>query len=141
MIETERPEGSASESVEISFPAGLPGFPDAYRFRIEPGAAPDTRFRVMASLDDPEVRFVVVPPRVIDPDYDLELDDQTARRLGIDDLDDAAVFCIVTLRERPEDATVNLLGPIVVNRRTREAAQVALSGSRHSVRSPLRVAR
>ena len=42
--------------------------------------------------------------------------------------------------EDPSDATLNLLGPIVVNRFTLEAAQVVLSSSGYSVRAPLAVA-
>jgi flagellar assembly factor FliW len=50
------------------------------------------------------------------------------------------VFVVVTLRERPEDSTLNLLGPIVVNRHSHEAAQVVLPSAGYSVRAPLAVA-
>jgi flagellar assembly factor FliW len=44
---------------------------------------------------------------------------------------------IVTIRERATDATANLLGPIVVNKRTNEAMQVVLHNSPYDVRTPL----
>ena len=50
------------------------------------------------------------------------------------------MFCVVTLRDKPQHATVNLLGPIVVNRRTLEAAQVVVPAIGYSVRAPLAVA-
>ena len=47
---------------------------------------------------------------------------------------------VVALRDRPEDSTLNLLGPIVVNRVTYEAAQVVLPSAGYSVRAPLALA-
>ena len=68
----------------------------------------------------------MVPPWVFYPDYEFDLDDAAAERLGLAVADDAIVLAVVTLRDRPEDATLNLLGPIVVNRHTHEAAQIVL---------------
>ena len=50
------------------------------------------------------------------------------------------MLAVVTLRDRPDEATLNLLGPIVVNRHTHEAAQVVLPTTSYSVRAPLAVA-
>ena len=47
------------------------------------------------------------------------------------------VYVIVTLGPTPVDATVNLLGPLVVNRRNRLAAQVVLDGDGSMVRTRL----
>ena len=92
-------------------------------------------------MDDPDVGFVVVPPWVFYPDYEFDLDDASAERLGLAVADDAIVLAVVTLRDRPEDATLNLLGPIVVNRHSHEAAQIVLPTTSYSVRAPLAVTR
>ena len=81
-----------------------------------------------------------MPPWVFYPEYDFELDTGTAERLALTAAEDAVVFAVVTLRERPEDSTLNLLGPIVVNRHSHEAAQVVLPSAGYSVRAPLAVA-
>ncbi len=47
------------------------------------------------------------------------------------------MFTLVTVGERPEDSTINLLGPVVVNRHSGEAAQVVLSELTYDVRAPL----
>ena len=137
MIDTDLTEGSTTDHVEISFPAGLPGFPSAHRFQLVPWGPDGTPFLLMTSSDDPEVGFVLVPPWVYYPDYAFDLDDASAERLGLAAAGDAVVLCMVTLRDRPEDATLNLLGPIVVNRHTLEAAQIVLPASGYSVRAPL----
>ena len=136
MLETE----AVTDVVEINFPAGLPGFPQAHRFELAPWGPAGSPFMMLGSIDDPEVGFVVVPPWVFYPDYEFELDNGTAERLTLESAEDAVVFAVVTLRDRPEDSTLNLLGPIVVNRFTHEAAQVVLPTSGYSVRAPLAIA-
>jgi flagellar assembly factor FliW len=141
MLETGISGGPQTDVAEIWFPAGLPGFPDSHRFHLEQWGGGDSPFMLLTSLDEADVGFVVVAPWVFYPDYEFDLDRGTAERLGITDAADALVFCVVTLRDRPEDATVNLLGPIVVNRHNREAAQAVLPGGDYSVRAPLAGAR
>src|SRR3954452_1484968 len=129
MLETQ----TTTDVVEINFPAGMPGFPNAHRFELAPWGPAGSPFMLLSSADDSDVGFVVVPPWVFYPDYEFDLDDATAERLGLAEADDAIVLAVVTLRDRPEDATLNLLGPLVVNRHTHEAAQVVLPTTTHSV--------
>jgi flagellar assembly factor FliW len=136
MLETD----IATDVAEITFPAGLPGFPHAHRFALAPWGPAGSPFLMLSSIDDPEVGFVVVPPWVFYPTYEFELDNGTAERLALTGAEEAVVFAVVTLRERPEDSTLNLLGPIVVNRYTHEAAQVVLPRAGYSVRAPLAIA-
>ena len=130
---------AATDIAEITFPAGLPGFPQAHQFALAPWGPAGSPFLLLSSADDPEIGFVVVPPWVFYPEYEFELDTGTAERLALSEADDAVVFAVVTLRERPEESTLNLLGPIVVNRFTHEAAQVVLPTAGYSVRAPLAV--
>jgi flagellar assembly factor FliW len=133
MLETD----AHTDFVEIRFAAGLPGFPHFHVFQLKPWGPPGSPYLVLTSAEDGDVGFVVVPPWVFYPDYEFDLDDSTAERLGLAVADDAIVLAVVTLRDNPEDATLNLLGPIVVNRHTHEAAQVVLPTTSHSVRAPL----
>lgn len=122
---------------ELHFDDGLPGFPTAQRFALVRWGGEDSPFSVLQSLEDDELRFVVVPPGPFFPGYAPVLSDDDAERLRLDDADDAIVLVVVSLGERPEDATANLLGPVVVNRHTRAAAQVVLNGQDLSTREPL----
>jgi len=133
MLETD----AQTDFVEITFAAGLPGFPHVNVFQLKPWGPAGSPYLILTSVDDRDVGFVVVPPWVFYPDYEFDLDDSTAERLGLVVADDAIVLAVVTLRDRPDEATLNLLGPIVVNRHTHEAAQVVLPTTSHSVRAPL----
>ena len=130
-----------TDFVEIRFAAGLPGFPHVHNFQLKPWGPPGSPYLLLRAVDDLDVGFVVVPPWVFYPDYEFDLDDASAERLGLGAADDAIVLAVVTLRDRPEDATLNLLGPIVVNRHSHEAAQIVLPTTSHSVRAPLAVTR
>jgi flagellar assembly factor FliW len=137
MLDTE----TQTDFVEIRFAAGLPGFPHVHNFHLKPWGPPGSPYLLLRAVDDPDVGFVVVPPWVFYPDYEFDLDDASAERLGLAVADDAIVLAVVTLRDRPEDATLNLLGPIVVNRHSHEAAQIVLPTTSYSVRAPLAVTR
>jgi flagellar assembly factor FliW len=140
MIDIDCTSGPSTVSVEVTFPAGLPGFPHAHRFQLAPWGEGETPFLVLRAMDDPNARFVVVSPWAFYPDYELGLQNDEAERLGVTEPRDALVFCMVTLSDTPHHATVNLLGPIVVNRRTLEAAQVVVPAIGYGVRAPLAVA-
>ena len=127
---------------ELYFAGGLPGFPDARRFvlvRLGDEASP---FSVLRSLDDgeddrPGLEFVVTHPAMFFPDYEPEIDDDVAGRLDLQSGDDALLLVIVTVADPVSASTANLLGPIVVNRHTRAAAQAVLGSSGYATREAL----
>ena len=113
----------------------MAGFPDRRRFALqrldETGLVCDLR-----SLDDPELRFVVVPPGPFFSDYAPEIDDTVAAELGIESEDDLLALLVVTLGPTPDSATANLLAPVLVNHRTRLAGQYLLDADL-PMRAPL----
>lgn len=127
------PQIGHADQPEIRFSSGLVGYPAAQRFILEPC---DGGVFELRGLDDgPD--FVVVAPAPFFPNYAPVIDDETVDRLGLHGPDDALVLLVVTLRDRPEDASANTLAPLVINARTRDAAQVVLTGQPFSLRQPL----
>lgn len=114
----------------------LLGFPERDRFALirldDEGVVCALR-----SVDEPDLRFVVVPPTAFFPDYAPEIDDETADALGATTAEDLLVLVMVNTADSAERATANLLAPVVVNHRTRRAAQVVLHDDRLSLRTPL----
>ncbi len=86
------------------------------------------------------VRSRLLGPDVFFPDYEVEIDDATAQQIELSDPADALVLVIVSLGERAQDATANLLGPIVVNIRNNSGVQAVLSETSHGTRVPLMAA-
>ena len=130
------------ELPELQFASGLPGFPDARRFVLVRLGDEPSPFSVLRSLDDgpdiaPAVEFVVTHPSLFFPDYEPEIDDDIAARLELKSADDALLLVIVTVADPVAASTANLLGPIVVNRHTRAAAQAVLGNSGYATREAL----
>ena len=126
-----------SENV-INLPAGLLGFDNVKRFVLltDQEEAPFSWFQV---VDDPSLAFLVVPPADAVPDYRPELSDDDVAYLGLKEPQDALIYNIVTLRSG--QPTINLKGPIVINKFTLRGKQVVLqNASRWSVRHPLPIA-
>ena len=129
-------EASAKQSLRL--PEGLVGLPEYKSFEIL--SMPDQLPFLWLRLHGPDpLHFVVIEPGGIVPDYELELFDEDAAFLGIADSSDALVLNIVTIKAgSPNAATVNLAGPVIINRRTGIAKQCVLANyTRFSAHHPL----
>lgn len=122
--------------LEITFPAGIIGFPEHNHGEIFhlPDQLP---FQWLRLRGPTLLHFVLIDPQGIIPDYTPELYDDDARALGITSAADARLFNIVTVREN-NDALVNLVGPIVVHRYTGRARQIVIANHhQYDARHPL----
>ena len=120
----------------LTFPDGIPGFPTATQW-VPTDLVEDGAFQVLESLDDPDLSMVVGVPWLFFPDYAPDLADSEVQALGIDQPEDAILFCSVTVAEDGDGPTMNLLGPFVVNRHTHVGRQVVLGIDDAQVRAPL----
>jgi flagellar assembly factor FliW len=121
----------------LEFPDGLVGFPGPQRFHLVRWGGDDSPFSLLRAVDDEALAFVVVPPAVFFPDYEPELDEDTAAALGIRSAEQALVLVIVTVPDVVRNATANLLGPLVVNADTKHGVQAVLDPDRWPPRRPL----
>jgi flagellar assembly factor FliW len=122
----------------IHMPAGLLGFETQKRFVLltDPEEAPFSWFQ---ALGDTSTAFLVLSPFEAVPEYQPDLSDDDVAYLDLKKAEDALIYNIVTLRS--EQPTINLKGPIVINRYTLRGKQVVLqNASKWSVRHPLPVA-
>jgi flagellar assembly factor FliW len=120
----------------FSLPQGIIGFGDCRRAELN--YMPEHLPFLWMKLQGPNgpINFVVLEPGGIIPNYELEVFDNDAETLAISDPSEAMVLNIVTLQQQsPLDATVNLIGPIIINRRTRIGRQVVIANySKYSAR-------
>lgn len=118
----------------ISFVEGLIGFQHCKQFLLI-NAKPDSAFRWLQSLDEPGLAFLVVNPRAYVQDYQPELCVSTLSDLQLREDTPMVVFTTATIPPgRPEDMTLNLLAPIVVNPITNMAAQVVLEDAAYTMK-------
>ncbi len=121
---------------ELVLAGGLAGFDGLERFVLVEVPHAHSLF-FLRSLEQPDLEFVVAPPALFFPDYAPEIDDEAALRLGLEDPEDALLLVVLTLGDGIAASTANLLAPIVINQRTRCAAQVLVADD-WPLRAPLR---
>jgi len=112
----------------------MPGFPAHTRFALvrlnEEGL-----LYALTSLDNPELRFLVVPPGPFFDEYTPEIPDEALALLGYPEADDLITMLVITAGQ--EATAANLMAPIVINTVNRMAVQVVLAGSDLPVRAIL----
>lgn len=118
----------------VTFVGGIVGFPDLRQFVLiqhQEGSP----YRWLQSVDDGSVAFLVVNPTEFVPGYAPEMPQNAALQLGLAEDTPRLVYTIVTIpRGRPDEMTVNLAGPVVVNAETGQAVQVVLEDERYPIR-------
>ena len=117
----------------INFPTGLPGFEAEKEFVYL--KQDESVFGCLQSCHQQEIAFIALSPFVICPDYDFEIAQEKQEALGITKLEEVLVLAIVTIPPgKPEEATVNLQAPIIINRSTRKGMQIILNESGYPLR-------
>jgi flagellar assembly factor FliW len=120
----------------ITFKEGLPGFPQIHRFvvlelnELEP-------FRYLQALDDPPIALYVINPFLVETNYEFRLTESDMEDVGSSNASELTVYSVATIPEDPNDATLNLIAPIVINEKMRSGKQVILHESKYSVKHPL----
>ena len=106
----------------------MPGFPELRRFalvELDGGG----ELRSLTSLEQPDLRFLVVPPARFFPDYAPEVDDDVVADLEIGSADDVLLLVVLNAGHSLAETTANLAAPLLVNTVTRRAAQIVLDQS------------
>ncbi|MDH4120850.1 MAG: flagellar assembly protein FliW [Deltaproteobacteria bacterium] len=124
------------EDQVVTLVEGMLGFSECTRFTMltEDLGEP---FAWLQSLDDPSLAFVVVDPAKILPEYQFSVKKEKVKALEVKSVDDLQVYVIVTMAANVVDVTVNLQGPIMVNRKNRVGIQTVLNDPQFSTRHPL----
>ncbi len=122
----------------LSLAEPLPGFPGHRDYVLVPAEAGGRLFWLQSLAPDGP-RFLAVPASAYFPDYVPRLPDSACDELGLGDVSDAQIYCLVTVPDGDVAAsTANLRAPVVVNPATRQARQVVLLDPAHPFRRPLR---
>lgn len=125
-------------SRRIVTPCGLPGFPGARSFRLDPVPGLESSFMVLRATDTESLGFVVLAAgdgaSVYGPTDLAEI--RAALGAGAGDLQ---LLLLVTMASEPSGfrAFVNLRAPLAIDTGRRIAAQIVLSNPSYPLRHPL----
>jgi flagellar assembly factor FliW len=122
----------------IQLPYGLLGFERVNNYVLVTRRHEEP-FKWLQMVDGARHAFLVLSPFIAVPTYQPDIAEEDVRFLELATPSDAELLTIVTLRGKGE-ATINLKGPIVINRHTRVGKQIIPNNAaQYSVRHPLRV--
>ncbi len=111
-------------STVITFPRGLAGFEEDHEFTLLP-IRPDAPLLILQSMTRPEVGLLVADPYSFLESYPVMLGDAEQQLLKVDKSEDTAILVTVSIPEgRPQDAMLNLTGPIIINHHARIGIQI-----------------
>ncbi len=123
-----------SEEAVVKVLGGLIGLAGSEKYIIIHNQD-DSPFYWLQSVDDPELALVMVNPLMFKPDYDPPIPLSVSQELDVQAASELSVFVIVTIPAgNPRAMTANLLGPVIVNTRSRRAKQLVLDDRVYSHR-------
>ena len=124
------------ESV-FNFISPIIGFNDLKEYTII-DYKPDSPFKWLQSIEDMDLAFPITLCSFFGIDYQFDIPDEEAEKLGIETSDDVFVCNIANIpQSNPQSATINMVAPIVVNIANKKAMQLILKNTDFEVRHRL----
>ena len=123
--------------MQLHMPAGLLGFPEIKEYLIV-DPEPELPVKWLQARDELHLAFVITDPFTLLPDYRVELTPLDLMDVGAHAATDLFLVAIVTLpRETTPYPTVNLQGPVLINRANSWAKQLVLVQRVYHTHHPL----
>jgi flagellar assembly factor FliW len=131
------PTGKIRPENIVQLPLGLLGF-ESHKEYVLISKEDEAPFQWLQMSEPPHQAFLVISPSHVTANYEPELGQEDVDFLGLQKPEDAWVLNIVTLHPSG-GATVNLKGPVILNRTTLKGKQVIpLNAADYALRHPLR---
>ena len=109
----------------VYFPRGLIGLEDKREFALLSVRDNDSPFLLLQCVTDPGLGLLVADPYSFLDDYDVKLEKGDRKTLKVEKVKQLAILVTVTIpQNKPENTTLNLQGPIVINTQARIGLQV-----------------
>ncbi|KKC30428.1 flagellar assembly protein FliW [Caldanaerobacter subterraneus subsp. pacificus DSM 12653] len=126
-----------NEEDVIYFEEGIPGFEELHNFLIIGDEEEDMPFKWLQSIDDTDIAFVIIDPRVFKPNYTFEIDEELKEELQIEDINHLLIYVIVVIPNEIEKMTANLKAPIIINAKNNRGKQVILDNEEYLIKHPI----
>lgn len=94
-------------------------------------------FLWLQSVEDPSVCFILIEPEAFFKEYTPKINKRELKVMGVSDIKELKLFCIVVIPDDPQEATANLRAPLIVNFERKIAKQTILEDDSCDIRAPL----
>lgn len=119
----------------ITFPGGLPGLEGLEKYAIIRCEQTEP-IQWLQSVEDMDLALPIVNPFIINPHYEVEVDDSELEYIKSDKEEDLIVMNIMVVPDQLTDMTVNLLAPILINTKDMLGTQVMMDYKSFSIAYP-----
>jgi len=122
-IQTKLGEREVARDSVLYFPHGLIGLDDKREFVLIP-VRDNSPFLLLQCVTDPGLGLLVADPFPFLPDYNVKLEQAEKKILRVENIRQIAVLVTVTIpKNQPQQTTLNLSGPIILNTKARLGLQ------------------
>ncbi len=125
----------------ITFPNGLLGMPDKLQFCLTSLPSEKlARFKLLQSVEDVGLSFVVLPLDIDNPMIDRADVDQACAELDMS-IENIAMMLMVTVYRDGSFVrmSANTRAPLIMNVRTKSAVQYVFHNSKYQIRQPISI--
>lgn len=124
VVQTRLGERAVDPERVLTFPKGIIGFEQCREFTLLQ-LKDNSPFVLLQCLDDPTLGLMMANPFEFMESFEVRVGDAEQRILQIDSIEEVAVLVTLTIpRGRPQEASLNLSGPVLVNIKNRVGLQV-----------------
>lgn len=138
MEQEKQQELSFSDEDFIVFQEGLFGFEEYKQFLPYAAEEGNDSILYLQSVDEEQLSFLVMNPFLLKESYSPILPEADRKALRAEKDEDLSYYVLCVIKEPPEESTVNLKCPVVINFQTREARQVILDSQDYGLRHMLK---
>jgi flagellar assembly factor FliW len=118
----------------LTFSEGMIGFNQCKQFVLLCPTA-DSPFRWLQSIQEPALAFLLANPVHFVSDYAPSVDEVQASSLDLDEGTPTLIFATASIPHgKPDEMTLNLAAPIVINAETQHAKQLVLDGDAYTIK-------
>ena len=128
-------EVEIEDTAIINFVGPIFGFTEMTRYFLV-HSSEESPFEFMQSVEDPNLTFVLTDPFQFHPEYEFDIEERWLDKLELLSEELVDIRVITTIRSAT-DITINLKAPIVINKQTKEGAQIILESSEYTTRYSL----
>jgi|Wag4MinimDraft_12_1082652.scaffolds.fasta_scaffold00030_8 flagellar assembly factor FliW len=101
-------------------------------------SSPETvPFVMLQSIDDMDISFILADINLFFKDYSPNFSKRELKVLQVKKVEELKLFGIVVIKDKPQNATINLKAPIAINLEKRLAKQIILDDDRWEIKTPL----
>lgn len=121
------------ESKKFLFANGLPGLPEDTEFALLSHEQSEP-VCWLQSMVHPEVALPVLNPFLLCPTYSFDITDSDVDELHITDIKDVFVINVLVIPKDPNEMTINLAAPIIVNTQNHQGRQIFLNDKAYRIK-------